>query len=139
MDNWEALGNDLDAEGLPQTQPDTRPETSSQYCFESKLEEDEDPDEVILATADATLYAFYEQNLNIAGAIARHYERLGLIHPAVDFSWEWHVQFGAEYAAATEAEPHANAQSSESIGTPGDGSSFGFGSDFSFGGTDGAF
>ena len=45
-------------------------------------------------------FGLQEQQMMVAGAIARHYERMGLMHPADEFSDEWHEQFGDDWAWA---------------------------------------
>ena len=92
----------------PESRPDPRledHEDRSPYWFDEKAGDEEENKEWNDddGPSEAALAALYEQSLNIAGAIARHYERIGLIHGADDFSWEWHAQFGADFETAQAA------------------------------------
>ena len=54
-----------------------------------------------------TVFMLEQQAMNIFGAISREYERLGLIHPHDEFSWEWHSRFGNDFKEAVAAQAEA--------------------------------
>ena len=81
-----------------------------------------------------------EQEMRLAGIIAKAAEKAGLIQPTDQFSWEWHAEFDAEIEAAerksVEATPCADSANTGPVSGnrsgPESGSDFGgnFGSDF---------
>jgi len=53
-----------------------------------------------------------DSEMRIAGILAKAAEASGLIQPADDFSWEWHMEFDAEIEAAHQQFAQENVASS---------------------------
>ncbi len=129
------------------TDPGSNTENDDEETNETKRESDGEEDEI----DDQSVWFSGEQNLWIAGALARHAEREGLIQPADDFSQDYHEMFDIAIAQATaestsegSSSPGPNREDgaaiadSNSTGTPSSGSESGssFGSSADWGGFD---
>ena len=68
------------------------------------LPDDSNNDEETGEEEELELLALSEQAAWIAGAIARHYEREGLIGHHDEFSGEWHALFDQEWQGLSEAD-----------------------------------
>lgn len=120
-------GASLEADTLP---------GGDQRLEEDDPDLDDDEDEIVDVENDVMSHESW-----VAGVFARHAEAAGLIQPTDDFSWEWHVEIGPDYEAATEGSvtegssaegPSTDGSTSGPASSPDSGGSVGpdFGGDF---------